>query len=453
MKTIPTELIEALQNSTRRYMEGFDTNVHPFEIAELLLELRDEDETLYLDQLSQLPEELRALVLIELPKHCHEEVLERFTPEEIAGLTHTLDTDDAAELIRNIEEVDEAVAGEVLQSLPDADRHTLEELIAYGEHEAGAYMQTELFSAYADEQIGDSIRRLKALKAAKELDNVQQVYIVDRQKRFLGSIPLEDLILLGPKERYSELLKEGVSTVTVHARDDIHDVVEVASNYDLIVVPVVDGEGILLGRITADDIIDIIEERATGQLYNLAGVSEEAEQEESLLHIGRHRAFWLGINLLTAIAASVVIGFFDTTIQSLVALAVLMPIVASMGGNAGTQTLTVTVRQMALGEISGEDARTTILKEVYLALMNGMIFAAVIGLVASVWFAMPLLGVVIALSMVINLFSAGLFGSVIPLLLQRAGIDPAIGSSVLLTTVTDIVGFFSFLGLASIILL
>ncbi len=453
MKMIPNELTDALQNSTRRYMEGFDTSVHPYEIAELLLEVRDLDEEHYLDELSRLPEELRALVLIELPRHCHEEVFEHFTPEEIADLTHSLDTDDAAELIRNIEEVDEEIAGEVLQSLPEEERQNLESLIAYGDYEAGAYMQTELFSAHPEEQIGDSIRRLKALKAAKELDNVYQVYVIDAEQKFLGSIPLEDLILLGPRERYAELLKEGVSTVTVKARDDIHDVVEVASNYDLTVVPVVDDEGVLLGRITSDDIYDIIEERATGQLYNLAGVSEEAEQEESLLHIGRHRALWLGINLITAIAASVVIGLFDATIQSLVALAILMPIVASMGGNAGTQTLTVTVRQMALGEISGEDARETVLKEVYLALMNGMLFAALIGIIAWLWFAMPMLGVVIALAMVINLFSAGFFGTVIPLLLQKADIDPAVGSSVLLTTVTDIVGFFSFLGLASVILL
>ena len=453
MQTPLSELIETLETSVRNYTENIETNVHPYDISELLMELRDHDESLYLEKLSQLPEELRALVLIELPKHCHEEVVEYFTPGEIADLTNILDTDDAAELIRNIEEVDEAVAGEVLQSLPEEDRQTLEALISYGDYEAGAYMQTELFSAFVDEQIGESIRRLKKLKAAKELDNVNQVYVISREQLFLGSIPLEDLILLGPKERYEELLKEGVNTVAVRAIDDIHQVVETASNYDMSVVAVVDAEGRLLGRITSDDIYDIIEERATGQLYHLAGVSEEAEQVESLFHIGKHRAFWLGINLVTAIAASVVIGFFDATIQSLVALAVLMPIVASMGGNAGTQTLTVTVRQMALGDISGGDAKETIFKEVYLALMNGLIFAAVIGVVAALWFSMPMLGIVIALSMVINLFSAGFFGAVIPLLLKKAQIDPAIGSSVLLTTVTDIVGFFSFLGLASIILL
>ena len=453
MQRTSSELIELLNTSVQNYNENTDTNIHPYDISEQLMELREHDESLYLDQLSKLPEELKALVLIELPKHCHEEVLEYFTPEEIAGLTNILDTDDAAELIRNFEEVDEVAADEVMQSLPEEDRETLQALISYGDYEAGAYMQTELFSASIDEQIGDSIRRLKALKAAKELDNINQVYVINEENLFLGSIPLEDLILLGPKERYSELIKEGVNSVSVKATDDIHDVVEIASNYDMGVIPVVDADDRLLGRITSDDIYDIIEERATGQLYHLAGVNEEAEQVESLFHIGKHRAFWLGINLITAIAASVVISMFDATLQSLVALAILMPIVASMGGNAGTQTLTVTVRQMALGDISGGDAKDTIFKEVYLALMNGLIFAVVIGTIAWIWFSLPLLGVVIALSMIINLFSAGFFGAVIPLLLKRADIDPAIGSSVLLTTVTDIVGFFSFLGLASVILL
>lgn len=453
MKLSSKELIELLENKVQRYTEGFDTNVHPYDIAELLLELRDYDEKIYLHELAKFPEELKALVLIELPKQCHEELVEHFTTNELADITNSLDTDDAAELIRNIEEVDEDIAEEVLHNLPEIDRQNLEALISYEEYEAGSYMQTELFSAYIDEQVGDSIHRLKRLKAAKELDSVYQVYVITRKNKFLGSIPLEDLILLGPNIYYEELVKEGVNTVSVNAKDDIHDVVEIASNYDMGVIPVVDSKGKLLGRITSDDIYDIIEERATGQLYNLAGVNEEAEQEESLFHIGKHRAFWLGINLCTAIAASLVIGLFDATLQAFVALAVLMPIVASMGGNAGTQTLTVTVRQMALGDISDDDAKETILKEVYLALMNGAIFSLTIGLIAWYWFSVPLLGVVIAASMVINLIAAGFFGALIPLLLSKADIDPAVGSSVLLTTVTDIVGFFSFLGLATLILL
>jgi magnesium transporter len=215
----------------------------------------------------------------------------------------------------------------------------------------------------------------------------------------------------------------------------------------------VNDRGILLGRITSDDIYDIIEEGATEQIYNLAGVSDVAEQEESIWKIGKSRAIWLGVNLLTAIAASLVIGLFDTTLQSLVALAILMPIVASMGGNAGTQTLTVTVRQMALGDIDMDEARETIQKEVVISLMNGMLYAIVMGIIAYLWFQMPMLGAVIAAAMVINLLSAGFFGAVIPLSLKRFGVDPAIGSTVLLTTVTDIVGFFSFLGLATVVLL
>ncbi|MCW8895386.1 magnesium transporter [Sulfurimonas sp.] len=453
MKYSSQELIESLELRVQKYIDGFDTNLHPYDIAELLLELRDIDEKIYLAELAKLPEELKALVLIELPKQCHEELVEHFSTNELAELANTLDTDDAAELIRNIEEIDEDIAEEVLQNLPNEDRENLETLISYGDYEAGAYMQTELFSAYIDEQVGESIRRLKRLKAAKELDSVYQVYVITRRNKFLGSIPLEDLILLGPNVKYEELIKEGLNTISVNAKDDIHDVVEIASNYDMGVIAVVDLKGKLLGRITSDDIYDIIEERATGQLYNLAGVNDEAEQEESLFLIGKHRAIWLGINLLTAIAASLVIGLFDTTLQSLVALAVLMPIVASMGGNAGTQTLTVTVRQMALGDISDDDAKKTIKKEVILSIMNGSIFALVIGIIAWLWFSMPLLGVVIALSMVINLITAGFFGSMIPLILKKADIDPAVGSSVILTTVTDIVGFFSFLGLATIILL
>ncbi len=225
------------------------------------------------------------------------------------------------------------------------------------------------------------------------------------------------------------------------------------TNYNLSSLPIVNDLEQLVGRITSDDIYDIIQESATEQIYNMAGVNDEAEQEEDFFEIGKTRAIWLAINLVTAIAASLVIGIFDSTIQSIVALAVLMPIVASMGGNAGTQTLTVTVRQMALGDIEGSDARKTIYKEVVLSLINGFIFAVVIGIVAYFWFNIPLLGLVIAISMIINLFSAGFFGAAIPLVLQKLDIDPAIGSTVLLTTVTDIVGFFSFLGLATIILL
>lgn len=447
------ENIKELDDHLVRHTEGMDLGVHPYEIADLLVEVKEESEEAYNDFLQKLPKDLLAEVLVELPKSLQEEIYEHYEAKELAALAEFLDTDEAADLIQHIEELDEEKADEVLSNLSDEDRGTIEELISYDEDKAGAYMQTELFDAHLDETIGDSVRRLKRLKENNEIDNVHHVFVVDDKRKFIGMIPLEDLILHGPKEVYRDVIEEGMITVSVDSHEEIKNAVETVSNYDLSVIAVVNEKGMLLGRITSDDIYDIIEEEATEQIYNLAGVNDEAEQEESIWKIGKSRGMWLGVNLLTAIAASFVIGLFDATIQSIVALAVLMPIVASMGGNAGTQTLTVTVRQMALGDIETDEAKETIVKEVLVSLMNGLVYSAVMGIIAYVWFQMPMLGVVIAAAMLINLFSAGFFGAVIPLALKKFGVDPAIGSTVLLTTVTDVVGFFSFLGLATVILL
>lgn len=446
-------LLESINNRVALYNEGIDENVHTYEIAILLKNLHDEDEELYTKTLETLPKEILAEVLLEMPQQHMEEAYEQLGADGLADLAAELDTDDAADLIQSIEEVDEELAEEVLSKLSEEDRSTIETLISYGDNEAGAYMQTELFEAKMDESVGDSIKRLRAMKAEELIDNVHQVFVVDKHRRLIGAILLEDLILHEPSEIYREILHEGHNTVHVHAHDDIYDVVEVFANYNLNTLAVVDENQILLGRITADDIHDVMEERATEQIYHMAGVNDEAEQDEEFWSIGKTRAIWLAINLVTAIAASIVIGMFDATIQAIVALAILMPIVASMGGNAGTQTLTVTVRKIALGEIEGKEAYSTVKREVLLALFNGFIFAVVIGAVAFLWFKMPMLGLVIALSMIINLFFAGFFGTLIPLGLRRAGIDPAIGSTVILTTVTDVVGFLSFLGLATLILL
>ncbi|HHD83251.1 MAG TPA: magnesium transporter [Campylobacteraceae bacterium] len=454
MQNNTEEILAKLEALLITYKEGADLDVHPFEIANLLLDLKKVDEKSYNDLLDKFPLELLAEVVMELPKSEQEEIYERFSAKKLAKLTEELDTDEAADLIQQIEEMDEAKADAVMSNLSEEDRDILEELISYEEDEAGAHMQVELFEARLDEKIGDSILRLKKMKEQNEIDNVHHVFVVNDGRQFVGMVPLEDLILHGPQERYENVIRdEGKITIFVNPHDDISKVVEVVSNYDLSVVPVVDEKGVLLGRITSDDIYDIMEEEATEQIYNLAGVDDEAEREENFWLIGKSRAIWLGLNLITAIAASLVIGLFDATIQSIVALAVLMPIVASMGGNAGTQTLTVTVRQMALGEIAGDEAKKTIFKEIAIALLNGTLYGVIMGIIAYFWFDMPMLGVVIAMAMVANLFAAGFFGATIPLLLKKLGVDPAIGSTVLLTTVTDVVGFFSFLGLATLILL
>ncbi len=448
------ELSTEIQRRIKLFSEGMDENAQAYEIAELLELVREADKSRFIELLKSFPEDLKADVLSELSKSAQEDALEAIDAKELADIIEEMDTDDAADIVQQIEEIDENKAEEVLDEIDKEESKVIRELISYDEDEAGAHMQTELFKAYIDETIGDSVKRLKEMKQQGGLDNAYHVFIVDSKDRFLGMMPMEDLVLQGPGEIYRNVIeKEGALTVSVTPKTSIDKVIELAGNYNMNVIPVVDEFGILLGRITADDIYDLMEKQATDQIYGMAGLQEESEESENIIEAGKTRAIWLGINLLTAIAASIVIGFFDSTIQSIVALAVLMPIVASMGGNAGTQSLTVTVRQLALGDIDPTEAKQVIKKEVLLSLGNGIIYAVVMGVIAYFWFDMPLLGVVIALSMLINLLAAGFFGATVPLILKGLGIDPAVGSTVLLTTVTDVVGFFSFLGLATLILL
>lgn len=441
-------LLQVIEDYKRN--ENFDS--HPYDLAEQLLRLRDLNYEEYELICRKIPSELFAEILCEMPTYVQEEIPTVISSKKVANITSKMDSDDASELIYNISQKDEQKAQNILSKLDDEDQLVIQKLNSYEENQAGSYMQSELFSVSLYEKIDVALKRLKKLKEEDELDNVFHAYVVGKKGRFIGSIGLEELIVFDRNLTFNDIPKEKIKTYSCDHFSDISEVAEMVTNYNLSAIAIIDNEK-LVGRITHDDIHDVIQEQNTKQLYSLAGLNDDAEQEESMYRIGKNRAFWLGINLITAILASIVIGLFDTTIQSLVALAVLMPIVASMGGNAGTQTLTVTVRQMALGDISYTDAKRTIKKEVVISLFNGFLFAFVIGVIAFIWFKLPLLGVVIALSMVINLFSAGFFGAVIPILLEKFEIDPAIGSTVILTTVTDIVGFFSFLGLATIILL
>lgn len=426
---------------------------HPYDLAQELLDLREISEDDYEFICKKMPIELFAEILCEMPNYIQEEISDILSDNKIANITSKMDSDDASMLIYNISQNNEEIAETILSKLNEKDKEIIRQLNSYEEDQAGAYMQNELFKASLDEKIGDSLKRLRELKQNDILDNIFHAHIVTSDGKFIGSIGLEELILFEHDLKYKDIPEEKFTNYSLNDKEDIEDAVEMFTNYNLSALAVVDSENKLLGRITHDDIHDIIQQINTKQLYSLAGVNDDAEHEESIYLIGRNRAIWLGVNLITAVLASLVIGIFDATIQSLVALAILMPIVASMGGNAGTQTLTVTVRQMALGEIDYQDAKKIIYKEVVISLVNGVLFATIIGVVAYLWFGLPLLGVVIGISMIINLFSAGFFGAVIPIILQKKGIDPAIGSTVILTTVTDVVGFFSFLGLATLILI
>lgn len=450
LKTLETK--DLLLTAIEDYKAG-NSEIHPYDLAKELEKLRDLDEKEYETICKRMPSELFAEILCEMPSYIQEEITDVISDRKVANITSKMDSDDASELIYNISQKDEEAAQTILSKLDEEDKEIIEKLNSYDDYEAGSYMQSELFSAQLNEDIGTALKRLRKLKDDDFLDNIFHVFLVDKKGVLIGSVGLEELILFEKDQKFSEIPQEKIKSYSCNHKSDISEVVEMFTHYNLSALAIIDDEQKLLGRITHDDIHDVIQDQDTKQLYSLAGVNDDAEHEESIYLIGRKRALWLGINLVTAILASLVIGFFDATIQSLVALAVLMPIVASMGGNAGTQTLTVTVRQMALGEISYEDAKKTITKEVLISLANGFIFAFIIGIIAFIWFKIPLLGLVIALSMVINLLSAGFFGAVIPILLEKFEIDPAIGSTVILTTVTDVVGFFSFLGLATIILL
>lgn len=427
--------------------------LHPSEIANLLKDLNEKS---FNEAVQAIPKELIADVALELPDRYFEDVIESFTVKELAESVTELESDDQTDFMQELEEVDSQMAQEVFDELHKDDQADILQLKKYEEDEAGAYMQVEVYTAYLGHTVHDIIKEFARLRRNDELENVNFLFVTDKDKKLRYVIGLDQLLVFDFDKTLDENIQENpekYKSVSATDHEDIDDVVQKFQEYDLSSMAIVNDRGILLGRITSDDIYDIISEQATDQMYNLAGVNDDAEEDEDLLKAGKSRAVWLGVNLITAILASLVISLFSDTLQTFVALAILMPIVASMGGNAGTQSLTIVVRQLALGDIAKHDAFRTIKKEVILSLANGLIFAIIMGIIASIWFDKGMLGVVIALSMIINLLSAGLFGSMVPLLLNRMGVDPAIGSTVILTTVTDVVGFFSFLGLATIILL
>ncbi len=435
---------------------GTDVEISPTEIAKKLKAIRKDDKEVFFECLNKIPNDILGDVVLELPDHYLKDIVKNVPNARLKEIIEELESDDATDLMQDIEEADSEKAKELLSTLDKEDQEEIRRLKRYDDEQAGAYMQTELFTAFYDEKIQTAIERLKVEKKEGELENIHHLFIVDSLGRLIFSIGLEDLILFDFDKTFKEEIRDREDEFQpkyVKDDDEIDEVVHIFEDYDLSTLPVVDYNNKLIGRITADDVHDIIQESATDQIYGLAGVDEEAEHEESIKEAGKSRASWLMLNLMTAILASIVISFFDKTLQSYIALAVLMPIVASMGGNAGTQTLTIMVRQLALGEVDFNNAKEALKKEIILSTANGLIFGVVMGTIAFAWFHDWKIGMVIASSMLINLLCAGLVGATIPLFLKKMGIDPAVGSTVILTTFTDIIGFLSFLGLASLVLM
>ena len=441
-------------NQFQEYINSHQTSeMHPSDIAKILKNVSDEE---FSDAVKLVPKDLVGDVALALPDRLFDDIVENLSIDELSHAVTELESDDQVEFMQELEEIDEGIASEVFENLHEDDQEEITKLQNYDENQAGAYMQLEIFTAHEEEIVQDVIKRFARLRKENEIENVQNLFIIDKTLKLQYAVGLDDLLIFDFSKSVIHNINASEDSFDPISSTDItsiKDVVHTFEEYDISVLAITNSYGVLLGRITSDDIYDIINEHATEQMYNLAGVDDEAEEDDEIIKAGRKRATWLGLNLFTAIAASLVIGLFADVLQSMVALAILMPIVASMGGNAGTQTLTVVVRQLALGDISTGDAMRIIKKEVLISLGNGFIFALIIGLISALWFGKNMLGVVIALSMVINLVMAGFFGATIPLFLKKMDIDPAIGSTVILTTVTDVVGFFSFLGLASYILI
>jgi magnesium transporter len=389
-------------------------------------------------------------LLAEVDETVRDEIIDQLGLETIALVVSELDSDDALQVV---EELDKEEQREVLDAIPAEERTLIEEGLAYSEDSAGRLMQREFVTVPEYWTVGETIDFMR--QSADDEDGAlpelfYDIYVVDPKHHPVGHIPLSSLLRTRRPVSVSDLMDPEMKILP--ARTDQEDVAFVFSQRDLVSAPVIDDDGRLVGTITIDDVVDVIHEEHEEDIMRLGGVSE-GDLYAAAVDTTRARFAWLLVNLGTAILASIVIGLFQGTIEQMVALAVLMPIVASMGGNAGTQSLTVAVRALATKELTSTNAMRVIGKELMVGAFNGVLFAVLTGLVAFAWFDSAPIGVVIALAMTINMVVAGLAGTTIPILLERAGADPAIASSVVLTTITDVIGFFAFLGLSAWILL
>jgi magnesium transporter len=381
--------------------------------------------------------------LTEVDDTVREEILEELPAETVAEGVRDLDSDDAVYILEDLPK-DEQV--EILEQLPASDRVTLERSLLYPEGTAGRRMQTEFIAVPPQRTVGEAIDFMRETPDLP--DRFYEIYVVDPAQKFLGAVPL-DKLLRTKRPIVVESLMEP-DRRRVRATDDQEEVARQFERYDLVAAPVVDESDRLVGVLTVDDIVDVIEEEAEEDIKALGGVTRHEELSDSVWTIAKGRFPWLLANLVTALLASSVIALFEASIQKMVALAVLMPIVASMGGNAGTQTMTVAVRALATRDLSDANSLRFARREILVGLINGLGFAVIMGTVASFWFQTADLGLVIGLAMVCVLVAAALGGFVIPVILEKIGVDPAVSSGPFVTTVTDIIGFFSFLGIATI---
>lgn len=417
--------------------------LHPAELGRLLESLPSAYRALVWPM---VPPERRGDVLLHVNDEVRDTLMQDMETREVLRAAEGMDTDDLADFVQDLPET---LAGAVRESLDRQDRHRLETVLSYPEDTAGGLMDTNLVTVRPDVTL-DMV--LGYLRLRGELpDLTDNLIVVDRDDRYLGLLGLAELVVNDPGLTVEQVYQRRHEPIP--ADQPARDVARRFEDYDLVSAPVVDADGRLLGRITVDDVVDVIREEADRSMLHMAGLGEDEDMFAPVLVSARRRAVWLGANLGTAFLAAWVIGRFEATLDQIVALAVLMPVVASMGGIAGTQTLTVMIRGLALGQVDRANSGFLLGKELGVGALNGLLWALVVGLVAYLWFGSQAIGLIIAAAMVINLLCAALTGVLVPVALRRLDIDPALAGGVVLTTVTDVVGFLAFLGLATAFLL
>lgn len=387
--------------------------------------------------------DLEGEVLQDLGDDVQAEILSRMDATEVLAITESLDTDDMADVIQQLPNT---VMKELLRIMDKQNRKRVEQVLSYPEDTAGGLMNTDTVTIRPDISVETVMRYMRRHKEIPEMTD--SLIVVSRKDSYIGILPLTKLLVSDPNITVREIMVTEIEPISATMPDN--EVAVLFEQHDLVSAPVIDDDGRLLGRITIDDVVDVIREDADHSLMSMAGLDEDEDTFAPVMKTTRRRALWLGINLITAFVASAVIGLFEETIDKVVALAVLMPIVASMGGIAGSQTLTLVIRGQALGHVEKSNASWLLSREMIVGAMNGLLWALVVAAVAIVWFQDTTIGIIIALSIVINLIAGAMAGTLLPLGLKAVGIDPALAGSVLLTTITDVVGFFTFLGLATV---
>ena len=436
-------ILNAINKKNRTTLKKLIEPLHPADQADMLERLSNEKLNIFLTILGR---SLDPEVLVYLDHNVQEKVFNILGPKVLAKAIPELHSDDAVEILQELEEKDRNV---VIKQLPKADRILVEEALSYPEYSAGRLMQREFLAFPGNWTVGQTIDHMRANPQDEE-DSFYSIYIVDPAHRLMGVISLSKLLSAKRPVRLNDLME--LKPRNVNVETDQEEVALLFQQYGLVNMPVVDNADRLLGVIIVDDIVDVINEEAEEDLQGLTGVSD-LSITSSFLETAKGRFSWLILNMFTAVLASSVIGLFQEEIEKLVALAVLMPIVASMGGNAGTQTVTVAVRALATRQLNYSNLQKFVLKETWVGMINGFLFALLSIVLAYLWFGDKEIAIIMGLAMIANLLFAGVLGTLIPLTLEKFKIDPAISSSVFLTTATDVIGFFTFLGLSALVIL